>query len=107
MPKARLLAVLPFEQRLHDAVDEERDQDRREGELHIRDAHDDRIDAPARIARDEAERDADRAAEQDAEDADQQRDAQAVEDRRPQIAALIVGAEQEARHRLRPRSAAG
>ena len=83
MPKARLVAVLSLEQRLHDAVDEERDEDRRKGELHIRDAHDDRIDPPSRITRDETQGDADRAAEQDAEEADEQRDAQAVEDRRP------------------------
>ena len=44
----------PPDDRLHDAVDQERDQDRREGELHVGDAHDERVDRAADIAGDRA-----------------------------------------------------
>ena len=39
-----------------DAVDQERDQDRREGKLHVGDAHDDRVDAPAEVTGEESKR---------------------------------------------------
>ena len=46
------------------AVDQQRDQDRREGELDVGDAHDERVDAAADIAGQQAERDAERGREQ-------------------------------------------
>ena len=51
-----VLAVAAAEQRAHHAINQERDQDGGEGELHIGHAHDDRIGATTRIAREQAER---------------------------------------------------
>ncbi len=79
---------------LGNAVDQQRDQDRREGELDIGDTHDQAVDAAAEIARDQAEQNAERAGEHHAEHADRDRDAQAVENGRQHVAALLVGAEQ-------------
>ena len=83
------------EHRFGDAVDEQRDQDGGEGQLHVGDAHDQAVDGAAEIAGDQAEDDAERAGEQYAENADDKRNAQAVEDGRKYVAALLVGAEQE------------
>ena len=86
-----------FQQRLRDAVEQQRDQDGGKRQLHVGDAHDDSVDPAAGVARDQPQRDADRAAERHAAAADRQRNAQAVEDRRPHVAPLVVRAEQEPR----------
>ena len=80
----------------HDAVDQQRDQDRRKGELHVGDAHDDRVDRAAEIAAEQAERDAEhhRHARTEAKPTIE-RHARAVHDRRQDVAALVVGAERE------------
>ena len=78
------------------SVDQQRDEDRREAELHVGDAHDDRVDEPAEIAADEAERDADRRGKQDARATDNERGAQAEDDGREHVAAQRIGAEQVA-----------
>ncbi|GCC47961.1 hypothetical protein chiPu_0031914, partial [Chiloscyllium punctatum] len=83
------------EQRLGDAINQQCDQDRRKGELHVGDPHDHAVDHAAEIAGDQPEGDAERAGEDHAGQADRKRDAQAVEDRREHVAALLVGAEQE------------
>ena len=91
-----------------DAVDQQRDQDRREGELHVGDAHDERVDAAAEVAGEEAERRR-RAPATNSTEAmpDAERDARAVHDGRQHVAALVVGAEQVVRRcRSRPRPAA-
>ena len=85
------------------AVDEERDQDRGEGQLHVGDAHHHRVDDAAEIAGEQAQRDADAGGEEDAEEADGQRDPQPVGDGRKQVAALLVGPEQVGRRaQVRP-----
>jgi hypothetical protein len=62
---------LVAEHRLRHAVDQQRDQDGREGELHVGDPHDEGVRGPADVARDEAEADAERAGEGDAHEADE------------------------------------
>ena len=56
---------------------------------------------PADIAGKQSEPDAERRREGDAEEADEERDAQAVEDGRQDVASLFVGAEKEGRLALR------
>ena len=79
------------------AADQQRHEDGREGDEHVGDAHDDAVDHTAEITGDQAEHDAEGGGEQHRADADQHRDAQAEQDDRDEVAALIVGAEQEAR----------
>ena len=62
-------------------------------ELDVRDAHQDVVDAPARIARDEADDDAERAGQADGDHAHEQRDARAVDEPAQDVAADLVGAE--------------
>src|SRR5690606_32800860 len=69
---------------------------RRERELHVGNAHDDRIDDAAEVARDETEADADADRKQYREHAYRDRAAGAVEDGREDVAALVIRAEQEA-----------
>ncbi len=87
--------------RFHHAVDEKRDQDGREGELDVRDPHDDGVGDPAEITRQQTEGDSQRRRECDAEKPDQQRNPQAVENGRQDVAPLLVGSEQEGRLSLR------
>ncbi len=84
---------------------DERHQDGREAELDVDDAHDQPVDAAAEIGRRQADRGADQHGDHGAHHADAERDAQAVEDAREHVAALVVGAEPErvARHRLAAR----
>ena len=87
----------PFSERVHDAVDEQRDQDGREGQLHVGDAHDDGVDASAGIAGQQAERDAERSPRAPRRE---RRSAGKRAGRRgwpKEVAALVVGAEQKAR----------
>ena len=87
-----------------DAVDEQRGQDRRQRELDVGDAHDDRVDPSAEVTRDEPERHPEQAREGDRGEPDEQGEPRAVEDRRQEIPPLVVGADREARvARLRPR----
>ena len=79
----------------HDAVDQQRHQDRREGELHVGDAHDHRVDRAADIAAEQAERDAEHHGDDDRGEADDQRQPRAVHDRGQDVPALVVGAERE------------
>ena len=81
----------------HDAVDQQRHQNGREGELDFRHTHDEGIDQPALVAGDQAQRDADDHRQHDAGEADQQRDAAAIEDGGEHVTAEIVGAQQIAR----------
>ena len=75
---ARVIGPLDDDERDDDLVDaaaehgeqHERDEDRREGELQVDDAHDDRLDPPAGIGREHADRGADRAGDQDRDRAD-------------------------------------
>ena len=87
--------------RARDAVDQQRDQDRRKRELHVGDAHDERVELAAGVAGDEAERHAERRRRARPTRADQQRNARAEHDRRQHVAALVVGAEQVAWLRAR------
>ncbi|KAG1440339.1 hypothetical protein G6F57_019058 [Rhizopus arrhizus] len=75
-------------------VDQQRDQDRREGQLHVGDPHDERIDAPARVTRDQPQHDADQHGQHHRRQPDQERHAGAVQDGRIQVPALAVGAQQ-------------
>ncbi len=79
-----------------DAVDQQRDQDRRERELHVGDAHDEGVELAARVAGDEAQRDAEHDRERDRQQPDQERDAGTEHDRGEHVAPLVVGAEQVA-----------
>ena len=101
---ARVVGPLHRDQRDDDLVDalaqdreqDQRDQDRRERQLDVDDAHDQRLDPAADIGRDQARpRCRWRARSPCSIDADAERDAQAVEDRRQHVAALVVGAEPE------------
>ncbi len=83
------------EQRFGDAIDQQCDQDRGEGELDVGDSHDHGVDHATEVAGDQPEGDTECAGEHHAGDADRQRDAQAVQDRGEHVAALLVGAEQE------------
>ena len=81
-----------------DAVDQQRDQDRRERQLHVGDAHDEGVDAAADDSRRAARAPTPSTIDSStARDADQQRDARAEDDRRQDVAALVVGAEREGR----------
>ena len=93
----RLVAVRRLQQRVRDAIQQQGDQNGGKRELHVGDPHDHGVDPAAGISRDQAERDADRAAEQHAAEADRERNAEPVEDRRPDVAPLVVRAEQKAR----------
>ena len=53
-----LVVALHRDDAAHHAVDQQRHQDRREGELDVGDAHDQRVDRAAEIAAEQAERDA-------------------------------------------------
>ena len=77
------------------AEDQHGHQDRGKGQLHIGDAHDDRLGPAADIARDQPKRDAQDHGKGHRGKAHKKRDAQTEEDGREHIAALIVGAEKE------------
>ncbi len=81
-----------------EAIDQERDQDRGEGELHIGDAHDQRIEAATDVAGNQAERDPEHKGKQHRGEADAERDARAVHDGGEDVAPLVVGAEGILRH---------
>ena len=74
----------------------DREQDGRDRELDVGDAHQRVVDAPARITRDEADEDAERAGEADGDHAHEQRDARAVDEPAQDVAAHLVGAEEMA-----------
>ena len=63
--------------------------------LHVGDAHDDRVDRAADIAGDQPQRDAENGREAAPRRTDQERDARPVQDGREDVAALVVGAQQE------------
>jgi hypothetical protein len=94
------LMQLARHRRPRHAVDQQRDQDGGERQLHVGDAHDERIDAPARVARDQPQHDADQHRQQHRGQADQERHAGAVQDGRVQVAALAVGAQQVGRQAI-------
>src|SRR5215207_832252 len=71
-----LRLALPEERREH-----EREEDRRKRELEVDNAHDEHLEPPARIGRDDAERAADRERDAAGDKAHLERDAQSVEDR--------------------------
>ena len=85
------------EDRPRDAAHEQGKQDRRKAQDHIGDPHDQRIDPAAEIPGEKAESDTKGCREQDRAAADGDGHARAVEHRRKQVAALVVGAEDEAR----------
>ena len=99
--RARVVRPLDDDQREHDVhhalaqhgEDHQRDQDRRERELQVDEAHDGGIGAAADIGGDQAERGADDAGDERGADTDAEGDAQAVEDAGEHVAALVVGAE--------------
>ena len=93
--------------RAGDAVDQQRDQDRRKRELDVGDAHDEGVELAAGVAGDETERDAEHDRERDRREPDQERDARAEHDRGKHVATLVVGAEQVARLRSRACHAGG
>jgi hypothetical protein len=80
--------------RAADACDQQRDEDRRERQHHVADTHQERIEPAAKEAREQAEHDADEDRDHDRHQPDHQRDARAVDQRREDVAALVVGAEQ-------------
>ena len=76
------------------AVDEQRDQDRREGKLHVGHAHDQRVQPAAEVAGQQSQRYAEDQREKNRGQPDAERDARAVHDGRQDVAALVVGAEE-------------
>ena len=87
----------------------EGDQDRRETEHEVHDAHDRRIDGPAELGRDEAGENPDGERARGGRQADQQAGAETVQDRAEHVAALRVGSEpvSDAGHALRCRAPGG
>ena len=85
------------QQRLTDTADQEREQHRREGELHVGDAHQNVVDKAAEIAAEQSGRGADCRRDHDREQPDDERDPDAIEDQRGEIGALAVGAEKKTR----------
>ena len=77
-----------------DAVDQERNQNRGKGKLHIGDPHDHRVGASADVAGEQPERYADDDRQRDRCRAHEKRDARAVHDRGQHVAALVIGAEE-------------
>ena len=90
---------MPRYDRARDAIDQQRDQDRGKRQLHVGDAHDQRIELAADIPGDKTQADADDYREDDRGEADQQRNPRAEHDRGQQVATLIVGPEQVFRPR--------
>ena len=84
------------------AVDQQRDQDGRKRKLNVGDAHDEGVELAADVSGDQSQAHAQHHREQHRREADEQRDPRAEHDRRQQVAALIVGAEQIFRPRRRP-----
>ncbi len=74
--------------------DGEAEQDRREGEQHVDQAHQRLVEA-LEIGGAQADQRAEAAADHDGDDADAQRGAQAEQDAAQHVAALVVGAQQE------------
>ncbi len=94
--------------RPRNAVDQQRDQDRRKRQLHVGDAHDEGVELAADVAGDRAP--ATRRAPSrkcHRRKTDQQRYARAEHDRREHVAALVVGAEQDTPVVRRPCHAGG
>jgi hypothetical protein len=90
-----------------DPGEQQGDQDRRKRQHDVADPHDQRVEPAADIAGDEAEADADDERQEHRRAADEQRDARAEHERREDVAALLVGAEQVlGRAALHPRRAA-
>jgi hypothetical protein len=58
-----------------DPINEKRDEDCREAELHIGDAHDDGIEETTKITADKSKHDADQGCQEDARSSDHQRHA--------------------------------
>ena len=80
-----------------DPVHHYRDENGREGELDVGDAHGNRIHPAPDEARDEARRDPEEHREQHPGEPDEEGDAGSEDDGRDHVAALIVGPEQETR----------
>ena len=76
-----------------DGQEHQRHQDRREGELQVDQAHDQRVDPAAGIGREQPERRCRPRRRSAPSRRRRSADAQAVEDRRQHVAALVVGAE--------------
>ena len=74
--------------------EEQRDQDRGERERGVDHPHEDRVDAPAEVAGDDADREPDEAAREQRERGDGEAHASAVHEAAEQIAAEQVGAEE-------------
>ena len=83
------------------AVDQQGDQQRREGELDVGDAHHDSVDDAAEISTGQPERHADGRRQQHHAEADHERRARSVDQGRQQIPALPVCAEQVGGRALR------
>ncbi|KAG1456246.1 hypothetical protein G6F57_015142 [Rhizopus arrhizus] len=77
------------------AVDQQGDEDGGKRQLDVGDAHDEAVDAAAGVAADEAERHAQHHREQHRGKPHQQRYAGAIQHGRQDVAALVVGAQQE------------
>ncbi len=71
------------------------EQQQREREHDVGEAHQHRVDDPAHVAGDRPDRDADQRGEAGGDDSDQQRDARAEDQARQDVPAVGVGAEQE------------
>ncbi len=69
-PEVAGVDLVVLEDGADDAVDQQRDEDRGEGQLDVGDAHNDRVDFAADITGDQSERDADAQREGYGEDAD-------------------------------------
>jgi len=92
--RERVAVRIARERRARGAVDQQRDQDRRKGQLDISHPHDEGVQPSARVTREQPQTHAEHHRQHHRGHAHQQRDARAVEDRRQHISALIVGAEQ-------------
>jgi hypothetical protein len=73
--------------------DRDRQQQRRKGEEHVGDAHDDVVDAPAEVSGHQTDRDADQQRDKDDGNGDVERSARTVDHARENVATQRVGAE--------------
>ena len=82
-------------QSLGDTSDQESHEECREGQLNVRSAHDECVDKPAEIARENAKRDADQHGYGDRRQSDHERDLHPIENGRENVGTLVVGPQEE------------
>src|SRR5262252_5739265 len=80
--------------RAEHARDGDGEEDERKGELHIRDAHRDVVEASREVAGEQPQANADGQRQAHGEEADQERDARAVDDAGEDVAPELVGSQE-------------